>query len=505
MAISSRKVSLNIFGLKGITLLVNLLILSVSAKYFGLSIDRDIWIISTAFLVNLNNAFFNPISDVFRIKYIQIKEEESLHSALTKTGSLLIFYLILIIFLIISFSFFGNYVLHKLFIIDGLMLQKYYEFIKILLYSIFFTQFTSIGIGILNAHNIFYISEITAFFTSISNLIIIYFVTPYVGIGSLYIGQYFNLSILLFAVFYFLKKNKLLPIINLKSLRIKDAKIFILFGLPFYFPYIVGQINSLVEKVLSNRMGAGVISMIDYAQKFTSLFQVVFTSIILTSIIPQLTKNFSRKELKLYYDSFFNYLKFVILILSFFVPLLYVTSYEINYIFFRKGEVTIYDIEGITYLTKLYSITFMFICLYVYISPVMISQMKNRLQAVLGIITQLMIIGFNFLFYMIFKQSVFAISLGIFHFIVVLVMLHFLIIENKKQVYIYIVKSIIIILFLVFIGEIISCFLMIKNIYLSLIIKGGLMLIIILLLSFLLEAGLFSYFKQILNKWKLKI
>ena len=114
-------------------------------------------------------------------------------------------------------------------------------------------------------------------------------------------------------------------------------------------------------------MGVGIVSMIDYAQKFTLLFQVVITSIILTAIIPQLTKNFYRKEWEEYYISFYNYLKFIILIISFFVPLLYLNAYEINYIFFKKGEVSISNIEQISLLTKLYSISFIAICLYVYI------------------------------------------------------------------------------------------------------------------------------------------
>lgn len=505
MAISSRKISLNIFIIKAFTLVVNLLIVSVSAKYFGLSLDRDIWIIATAFMVNLNNTFFNPISDVFRIKYVQVKEEESIHSALIKTGSLLIVYTVMIILLIIIFLFFGKNIIQGLFGVDGLLLKKYCVYINILLYSILFTQFTSIGIGILNASNIFYIPEVTSFFTSLCNLAIIYFGTKFIGVISLYVGQYFNLIILSFVIIYFLKKNKLLPIFKWSKTYILQAKVFIIFGIPFYFPYVVGQINSLIEKSLSNKMGIGVISMIDYAQKFTLLFQVVFTSIILTAIIPQLTKNFYRKEWEEYYTSFYNYLKFIILIISFFVPLLYLNAYEVNYIFFKKGEVSISDIKQISQLTKLYSISFISICLYVYISPVMISQLKNKQQAVLGVITQIGIIGFNCFFYKIYNQSTFPISIGIFHLLIVIIMLCIISINNKKKIFIYILKSLLILSLLIGIGEIINYFISSDNIYLSVILKTGIMSIFVLAITPILGINIILYFNQLLNIWKLRI
>ncbi len=505
MAISSRRISLNIFVIKAFTLIINLLIVSVSAEFFGLSINRDIWVITSGFIVNINNSFFNPISDVFKIKFIQIKEEESLHSALVKTGSLLVIYILFIIILIIIFFFFGKSIIQNLFSVGDLFLNRYYTYINILLYSILFTQFSSIGIGILNANNIFYVPEITAFFTSIGNLVIIYFGTKYVGVVSLYLGQYFNLITLSVIIIFFLKKNKILPIIRWDNKFVLKAKDFIWFGTPFYFPYFIGQINSLIEKGLSNRIGIGIISMIDYAQKFTLLFQVVFTNIILTAIIPQLTKNYYRKEWDVYNHSFYSYLKFIVFILSFFVPLLYINAYEINYIFFKRGAITSSDIEQITHLTKLYSLSFIFICLYVYISPVMISQTKNKLQALLGVITQIGIIIFNCLFYKIYNQSIFPISMGIFHLITFFIMIYLINIRNKNKIFIYIIKSIVILFLLIIMAEIINIFIISDNIYISLLLKIGIMTIIILTTSPFIGINVIVYVNMILSRWKLKI
>ena len=504
MSISFRRVSLNIFGLRGATLLINVFILSVSAKYFGLSLYRDIWVIATAFAINVNNAFFNPVSDVFRIKYVQVEESESSHSALIKTGSLLVYYFIFLSCICIAYQLWGKFIINHLYFGDAATLQNYYYFIGLLLYSIFFTQFISIGTGILNANHIYYIPEITFFFTSLCNLAIICLVTPYIGIYSLYVGQYFSLFVLLVCILCFLKKNHVLPIFNFSSFSFQNAKPFILFGLPFYFPYIAGQASSLVEKSLSSKMGVGIISMLDYAQKFTSSLQMVFTGIILTTIIPQLTKSFTKKETELYNKDFFNYLKFIFFVLSFVVPILYVSSYEINYIFFKRGEVSLKDIEAITSLTKLYAVAFIPICLYCYITPAMISQMKNKLQAVLAVLLQLLIIGFNYFFYKIFKQSVFALSLGIFHLITVLVMLYCISLRNKNKIYLYLAKSAAAMLVLLFLSETAYRFIHIGNVFLSLIVKSLIVAVMSAFLSSLFGINIFSYAKSILNRWKQK-
>jgi len=504
MSISSRRVSLIIFGLRGATLLVYVFILSASAKYFGLSLYKDIWVIAIAFVINVNCVFFYPVSDVFRIKYVQMEESESSHSALTKTSSLLFYYFIFMIFICTAYQLWGKFIINHLYFGDAATLQSYYYFIGLLLYSMFFTQFTSIGIGILNANHIYYVPEITFFCTSLCNLAIIYLATPYIGIYSLYVGEYFGLFALLVCILYFLKKNHLLPIFNLSSFSFQNAKPFILFGLPFYFPYVAAQASSLVEKSLSSRMGVGIISMLDYSQKFTSALRMVFTSIILTTIIPQLTKSFTKKETDLYNQDFFNYLKFIFFILSFIVPVLYVSSYEINYIFFKKGEVSLKDIENITSLTKLYAVAFIPICLYCYITPVMVSQMKNKLQAVLAVLLQLLIIGFNYFFCKIFKQSVFALSLGIFHLITVLVMLYCITLRNKNKIYLYFVKSAVAMLVLLFLSEVAYRFIHIENVFLSLIVKSLIMSAMAASLSPLFGINIFSYAKSILNQWKQK-
>jgi len=504
MAVSSRKVSLIIFGLRGATLLIYVFILSASAKYFGLSLYKDIWVIAIAFVANVNYVFFYPVSDVFRIKYIQVEESESSRSALTKTGSLLLYYFIFMALICIAYQLWGKFIINHLYFGDAATQQSYYYFVGLLLYSMFFTQFISIGTGILNANHIYYVPEITFFFTSLCNLAIIYLATPYIGIYSLYAGEYFSLFALLTCILYFLKKNHLLPVFNLSSFSFQNAKPFILFGLPFYFPYIAAQASSLVEKSLLSRMGVGTISMLDYAQKFTFALKMVFTAIILTTIIPQLTKRFTKRETELYNTDFFNYLKFIFFILSFFVPILYVSSYEINYIFFKKGEVSLKDIENITSLTKLYAIAFIPICLYCYITPVMVSQMKNKLQAVLAVLLQLFIIGFNYFLCKIFKQSVFALSLGIFHLITVLVMLYCITLRNKNKIYLYLAKSVAAMLLLLFLSEVIYRYVLIENVFLSLIVKSLIISIVAASLSSFFGINIFSYAKSILNQWKQK-
>lgn len=84
-------------------------------------------------------------------------------------------------------------------------------------------------------------------------------------------------------------------------------------------------------------------------------------------------------------------------------------------------------------------------------------------------------------------------------------MLYIISIHNKKKIFLYLFKSILILILLLVIGEIINRFIHFDNIYFSLLFKTGIMSIIILAFTPLLGINVLFYFNQLLNKWNLKI
>jgi len=72
-------------------LLIGILSLSISAKYFGVSIQKDIWVLTISLITILDTAIWGPINETFRAKFVQIKIHQGENYALETTKSMLIY------------------------------------------------------------------------------------------------------------------------------------------------------------------------------------------------------------------------------------------------------------------------------------------------------------------------------------------------------------------------------------------------------------------------------
>ena len=91
MAQNVKKVSIYLFGLRLIRTAVSIITVSLSAKYFGIGIERDVWLLVLAFITTINLAVWGPINETFRTKFIFLREKEGEIEALRRTASLLSF------------------------------------------------------------------------------------------------------------------------------------------------------------------------------------------------------------------------------------------------------------------------------------------------------------------------------------------------------------------------------------------------------------------------------
>ena len=85
-----KKTSL-LFIIRIIKLLVGILNLSLTAKYFGVSLEKDVWLLAISVVLFLDMAFWGPINETFRSKFIFLRSEIGEIKALQKTKSLLFF------------------------------------------------------------------------------------------------------------------------------------------------------------------------------------------------------------------------------------------------------------------------------------------------------------------------------------------------------------------------------------------------------------------------------
>ena len=191
MAQNLRKISAYLFGLRLLRTGISVITLVLAAKFFGISIGRDVWILVSAFIATVNSAVWGPINETFRTKFIFIREQEGESVALRKASELLLL-MIFVTILISILLFIFRYPLMGI-VAPSLTAEHSAIFVKmlfLLLPTFVINQMTSIGISVLNAYNYFYIPEIVGFFSGIANLICIIFFAPVIGIYSLVVSQY---------------------------------------------------------------------------------------------------------------------------------------------------------------------------------------------------------------------------------------------------------------------------------------------------------------------------
>lgn len=445
-----QKISFFLFTLKFLSLSTSLIVLALSAHFFGISSERDVWVLVTSFFLALTNALFGPINETFRAKYISLKEE--LASSILENQVRKLVGFIIVVACVVSIFIFSFSELIKDILFPNPTLTSSILFTKmmvILIPTFIINQIITLSISILNTYNVFYIPEIVSLVASIINIVSIYILTKYIGIYSLIVSQYISLIIYGLIVIFFLNKNniRITPIFYFKW---GDISPYIIFSLPFFIPYLFGQVSSILEKTLAVSFGDGVLSILDYSKKFIIILQTVLTSVLASIMVSDLTKSYTNKDLLSYSVNHKKYFEIFLLILSLSLPILIGSSSLISKFLFMHGDLSSEAISSITRMSQFYGFAFIGISLYLFTGLTLLSQLKAKHYALIGVFTQIFVIIFNLSFYKILKEYTFPISSGISHFFSAIIMQLFIKNIEKKFYCALFIKVLIFILILVF-------------------------------------------------------
>lgn len=475
-----KKMTLYLFALRMLRIFLSIIILAFSANFFGVSIERDIWILVSTFLVSLCAAVWGPINEIFRAKFIFISEEEGKDLALEKTQSLLSFVILVTFLISLLLLFFSSEIVA--FIGKNMASNSFGIFAHILLILIptfLLNELTYLGISILNAYDVYYVPEVVGVLTGILNLLIIVWLAPFMGIYSLAVSQYVSLFILLLAIVYFFKIKGINVWCKCYLIRWRYVKCFLVFALPFFFPYFVGQCNTFIEKWIAGWLGEGNVSIVDYARQFTVVLQNVMSSVLATIMIPMLAKAYSQQRM----DDFLSILKeyitisfgIVITILSF----LFGAAKPFCEIFFLRGAMTVEAIDKIVILVQMYSVAFIGVLLYLILGMSLLASNKGKQYAFWGIITQLVVLAFNLVLYKKLSINIFPISLGIGHLLSAMIMGSCLEVKEKAKLFILLFQYIFLFILVSSIVWILNICLDMKNAFVQLFLVNGLFFVLL--------------------------
>lgn len=450
MAQNIKKITSFLFLLRVFKMSLSVVVLIVSAKYFGVNLDRDIWILASTFLLTTSAAIWGPINETFRTKFIFIREEEGEEKAILKTSSLVGFVIVATTIVCILICYFSKdiavFMINKNSSKESISL--FISLLLLLLPTLFINQLTALGISILNAYNVYYIPEIFGVFSGIFNVLSIVLLASSIGIYSLLISQYVSVIILLFAVLYYIRKKNLYIWRYCFPVKLHSMKPFLLYSLPFFFPYVASQCNILTEKWIASQLGAGNVSSLDYARQFTALLQGVLSSVLTTVMIPMLSKAYIKKE-KITFESILNEnVQVCFIIASLALPLMLGGAVPLSHFFFERGTISFDSVNQITELMSLYSLSFLGVILYLLFGLSLLASNKAKQYAFWGVIAQIIILILNLSLYPLFSIYIFPFSLGTTHLLSAIIMLFVLKLEHKWKLCVKIIIYIVIIFLL---------------------------------------------------------
>lgn len=418
-SVNVKRTSSILFFLRVVKLLVSLITVSLTAKYFGVSVEKDAWLLVIALISSITLLVWGPINETFRAKFIFIKEHDGEMIALKSSSSLLCGIIIITLFLItilaVCAPLIANFSAHDL---GKSGIEWFLSIFLFLLPSLLIDELNNISASILNAYNIFYIPEIVGSITSAIYIVVLLWLAPLIGIYSIVVGQYISTITLLCVLLVYIRRQHIFQIRWFLKPSFQLVKPFLYYALPFFFPYAIGQINYFTERWLATLLGVGNLSILDYSRRFTVILQTVIGSVLTTLMVPLLAKSHMSGK-----TSDFNLIVkqnvtviYGIMLLA--IPFLFGASYPICDFLYHRGDVTMKDIQDITQICQYYALAFLGVIIYIIFGNILLASEKGKIYAFWGVMAQLVVIIINFGFVSYSGLAIFPCSLGLVHLIV---------------------------------------------------------------------------------------
>lgn len=430
------KTSFILFCLRMARMVLAIFIVTLTAKYFGVSMQKDMWVLVTSFLTTIISAFWGPLNDIFRTKFVFIREKDGEDAAKDSIQALVLSILISATFIslviIICNKSIADIVVRKS---NSNAIHCFISLLFLLTPSIIITEISNIEISILNAYNIFYIPEVIAIISGIIDILAISILSPSTGIFALLIGYYFNIIAILLAANYFLQKKSISIISNGLNIKWGYTKEYFIFALPFFLPYIAIQLNTFCEKYIAGLLGTGMISTLDYSRQFSTSLQGVINTVLTTVMVPLLAKQFINNDTESYKRTIIQSTKICFFIYTIAAIYLIGLTDPLSQFFFFHGKMTYNALHIIVNLSRFYGIAFIGVLFYLLNGMALMASGKEKHYALIGVCNQLVVLVCNWFFVINKGIYSFPIIFGVCHLISGLIMMKMLQIKDKKEYY----------------------------------------------------------------------
>lgn len=489
-----------IYGIRFFRMLVTLLTLSMVAKYFGVSIERDAWVIILTFFSVLGLAIWGPLNEIFRTNYYILKEQQGEVFAYARSNSLFVLVVLVSCFvgsIIFIFS-------HQLaYFLDATASKEKVDLlatlIKFMIPTLLVNQLIALGISILNANDEYYIPELMSVVASLISLILILVLTPILGIYSLVASQYLSILLVLSTVFYLLSSKGIRPLL-LGRLKWQDIRFFLWVAAPFYLPFIGGQLNQLTESWLASSLGSGSLSTLDYARQLFLALIAVLSGVLTTVMVPGLAKSYAQNDSSSFTKVFKESLSVSFFVLSLMVPLLVGAAPVLGNLLYTNNKISESDTLIIIELIRYYGVAFVGITVYLFFGLGLLASKKEKKYALIGLLAQVIVSLINVLLVDDWGLYIFPVSIGVGHLGVGLIMSYYLSVENKLMIFQNMVKYVLVIACITLVLHLINGLVDSFTLLNQLILNGVLLIVLSALFSRFLDFNVINFTKSAFQK-----
>jgi len=482
--VNVRKTSFYLTGFRLLRTFLGIASVLLTARFFGTSKERDFFILAMTVTTVLPALTFNALCEIFRAKFVHIRETLGLEKAVASARTLIWG----ILFISLTMVVLGVYKAELLAVvfsenISENSLKELAFMIRFTLPIMIFSQLSAYWIRALNCFETFYVPEIAGMISSIIEVILIVCLAPIIGIYSLLISSYFS-NILLFSAVVFLLRRKCPDFLSFKMESFSMVKPYITAALPFWFGYLLCQFSIIVEKKFSSGFGIGNVTILDYAQKLLSVPQSVVFSVVTSVLTPVLAKYFANSCKNEFANESLSFYRFILILFAPFAFLMFFCSGELGNLLFADN-ISSQEMHKFAVAVSIYAFGLFGVIHYIVFTQVLIAQGQNAKASIVSALNQFAVVTCNLLIAYRFGIWGFAVSWSVWHFLSGLTLM-FMSKINMKDITVSIVKIIMLYLFSF------GLFFLIENIFYTL---GDVFKIILSLLVFaiILLIGLFVF------------
>jgi putative peptidoglycan lipid II flippase len=393
----------------------------IIANKFGTSAELDIYLLALS-VVNFGWFFIGPINEISIPNFFQQAKNS------TQAGSeyfskvlniILVFSAILSILIYVLLPTIFQYVSSGV----NIDYNQFQENVLFLLPIIFLTAITQFFQAILNSMSKYIAQSIGKVVTASISVIFLLLFFDYLGIKAIIFAMELGLVVLSLLQFYFIFKLN----IHYKPFGgIIGDKTYYKHMLALSFTYLLSAIQLVYERFVFISFGDGVLSSYNYSQALLQVPQMI----VVTGVVAIVWTNFMNKIYENDIDRGLDEL-FIIAFNSFIIAMfvavtISIFSKEIVYILFYRGEFDMHSLEKTSYILYVLIYAFPFLVFSSVIGRALVALKKIKILLKINISTSIVLILLLFISY---KLENMLLSL----FVIVLV--HFLVVLYKLNIY----------------------------------------------------------------------